>query len=281
MIWLFLAAVVTAATSPPAQGRPAGPPPVSAECRQAMDENWAKALKAFHGKLIDDAEALVGKAQAACSADAGLHPLFATFTADIDLVRGKPRDAVTALDSAPLNETSGLWPHSRFIYLSAFKALGNKARFRAERDRLVAVNEARMLATDYWMKQERFETRAAFVDAYRRRAHKGDPNDTLFIATPKAAEMPVSYQQNEGGFGGLMSALTGKADDRDEIGDLNQCTMHASLTPTKATYKAWRAKAVTLFSDPKTFAGDAGAGSNFCPGWGFIFPALVPPDEEK
>ena len=93
--------------------------------------------------------------------------------------------------------------------------------------------------------------------------------------------MPVSYQQNEGGLGGLMSALTGKANDRDEIGDLNQCTMHASLTPTKATYKAWRAKAVELFSEPKTFTEGAGAGPDFCHGWGFIFPALVPPDEQK
>ncbi len=245
-----------------------------------MDEHWAKAIKAFYGKLIDEAEALADEAQAACRADAAVRPLFATFTADIDLVRGRPKDAVAALDAAPLNEASSLWPHSRFIYLSAFKALGDEARFRAERDRLLAVNEARMLATDYWIKQERFETPAAFVDAYRRRTHKGDPHDTLFIAAPKAAEMPVSYQQNEGGLGGLMSALTGKADDRDEIGDLNKCNMHASLTPTKATYRAWRAVAVKLFSDPKTFA-DAGAGVDFCPGWGFIFPALVPPDEQK
>jgi len=46
--------------------------------------------------------------------------MFATFTADIDLQKGKPQDAIAALDAAAPGESGSLWLRSRFIYLSAF-----------------------------------------------------------------------------------------------------------------------------------------------------------------
>jgi len=258
----------------------ATPAPAAAQtCQQAMDTNWKATVEALANKHFAEANTSAVKLAAMCEDNPVIRTGLATFTAEIALETGKPQNAIAMLDLAPPAETSRLWINSRFIYLAAFKALNEDARFRAERDHLVVANEVRMLAGDYWMKQERFETPLAVIDVYRRRNKPDEPNDTLFIATPRAADMPLSYEVNEGGLAGLMGALTGKPHERDEIGDLNKCEMHASLGPTKANYVAWRAKAVELFSDPKVVENKPATGANLCPSWTFILPGLVPADD--
>ena len=245
-----------------------------------MNGDWGQAVAAFDGGRFEEAQALNDQVRQACVSDAPVLPVLATFGADVARMRGKPDEAIALLDAARPADSSRLWPRSQLLYLWAYGALGDEARFKAARDRMLAVNEARMLAGDYWSKQERFETPAAVVDGFRRRTKPGDPDDTLFIATPRNAEMPVSYQQNEGGVAGLVGAAAGAANGRDETGDLNKCDAHASLTPVAASYDSWKTRATTLFSDPATFAqGPEGAG--LCQGWPFIFPGLAPAEEEE
>lgn len=273
---LSAASAVSAAPTPEAHGAASGAAPeISPPCRHALDADWSTTAKAMGEKRYADADAAAERIAAKCQADGPVLATLTTVRADVAVRTAKARQAISLIEAAPPSETNPVWVYNRFVYLAALKATGDDPRFMAERDRLVSANDARMLAGDDWMKQERFETPAAVVDAYRRRTRKGDPNDTLFIATPKTPLMPASYQVNEGGLGGLISALNGKPDERDELGDLNQCEMHASLAPVRANYASWRAEAVKLFSDPKTFSASA-MSDQLCPGWTFIFPALVP-----
>ena len=194
MIGLFLAAAVAAAPAPapaPAAASAPAPAPAAPElsppCREAMDGDWAQAVAAFDAGRFDVAEALNAQVRQTCASDALVLPMLATFGADIARMSGDPAQAIALLDAARPADSSRLWPRSQLITLWAYKALGDEAQFKAERDHMLSVNEARMLAGDYWMKQERFETPAAFVDVFRRRVRPGDPNDTLFIAAPPTA----------------------------------------------------------------------------------------------
>ena len=244
-----------------------------------MNGDWGQAVAAFDGGRFEEAQAVNDQVRQACLSDAPVLPVLATFGADVARMRGKPDEAIALLDAARPADSSRLWPRSQLLYLWAYGALGDEARFKAERDHMLSVNEARMLAGDYWMKQERFETPAAFVDVFRRRVRPGDPNDTLFIAAPKTAEMPVSYQQNEGGVAAVVVAVGGAGNARDETGDLNTCDRHASLPPVNPTYELWKARAAKLFADPATFA-PAPQGAGLCQGWSFIFPGLAPAEED-
>lgn len=284
-----LAAVLALAMTlalPEARAEPATPA-VSAGCRAAMGEGWDKAFAAYKADDWASALTLTEGAKAACAGDGNLAGLIATFRAEILMRLSRPADAVSELEAVPIASSHPLWVINRLLLLSGLSATGDQTRFLAVREGLIAVNEANLTGGDkpLMVKVERVDSPAGPVDVFRN-ADKAAPRDTLFILSPKAAVMPISFEVNEGemdAIGGLLGEPAGMGGD--QFGDLNQCGMHATIMVKKKTARSYpdlRKQALDALSgggEPVSGSQASADAVNFCPGLRAILPGLPRQDD--
>lgn len=281
------------AAGPSDNGPPAPPPSVSDGCRTAMTGPWGLAIEAYKAKDWAGALAKSDTAKVACAKDLRLAGVVASFRAENLLRLQRPAEAVAEIDGAPpVALDHPLWLTNRLILLAALASVKDDARFVAVRDELVRVNEANLTGGDkpYMVKVERIDTAAGPVDVFHNADKKAPPN-TIFILSPTAPAMPVSFEVDEGELAGLIGLLGEKGDTgpSDPFGDLNECGMHATIMVKKSVARSYpdlRKQALDALVGDKNAVAPV-SGSSFggdevdiCPGLMAILPGLPRPDSD-
>jgi hypothetical protein len=231
-------------------------PTLSAACRQALQRDWDKlSSEADDGRAV----VLISGLETACSADREALGLLMGFHAEIDLKAGRYAEAVGRLERAPLRPADGIWPTTRWTYLTLLEMTGDAEAFRRVRDELVAAHDKALQthARHRMRRVERFETPAAMVDAYEGAAQQGSFRRlAVFVATPKNGGMPVTMTLTRS-MG--VEALLGDRGGAAYFFDLYPCGSHVNLGMPRGTaarppsYATAKAKAKEVFERPDAF----------------------------
>lgn len=275
---LGAATPVSAAPAQPEERRP-----LSAGCRQALERDWGKL-----SSERDDARAvaLVEGLETACAGDREALAMLAGFHAEIDFRAGRYAEAAARIERAPLHDTDPIWSTTRWTWMASLEMTGDAAAYRRVRDAFVAVHDRELQAhpRHRMRKVERFETPAAFVDAYEGLAQQGSFRRlAVFVAAPKNGGMPVTLTLTRS-MG--VEALMGESGQAAYFLDLYPCGGHATLEPLGGTperppsYAVARAKAMEVFSSAQTFPAFARREeARFCAFESYMMPGFDPAEQ--
>ena len=231
-------------------------PAAPADCEAVGQREGTAFDNAMRARDWDKAEPILVRLERAC-ADHPLGGVLHNARAEMLIGRKDPAAALRLLDRPWPSRWAGSGK-AEWLKLSAYEAIGDKPGFRAQRDRMVAANDAAMSGGRPAMKtrkRERFETPLAVVDAY-----EGTLNHPpffvrryVFVASPKDGGMPASVALT----GHLQSMMTGNTEAY--FIDLYPCRGHVTLESTEGVKGEWpaydkvKASAIEAFSSPESF----------------------------
>jgi hypothetical protein len=246
---------------------------------KATADNFTGAMRA---EKWADAAAAAKQASDACAKDPLVRQMLETFRASAVYRGGDPKAALEIVDAAQMQHESAFWLESRLIAAAASRKLGDRARYLALRDEMIAA-ETQLLTggpKPYMEKVERFETPYAVVDAFQELPRGRGLREVFFLAAPKNGDMPlsvsISFKMSDKG---VQETTLGHADETWCDGNALMATSASSRT--YAEVKAEMAKLLAAAPGAVRQAEIAGmrngaADSDLCPQASFIFRGLTP-----